>query len=290
MMLQVRYFLVAVQFFTRVPITGRLAQWMGFEPSWISRCTRFFPLIGLLLGLLLAALFNTLLLVFNQGISIIVTTVVGILVTGAFHEDGFADFCDGFGGGQTPERIITIMRDSRVGAYGAIGIVLMLLAKIQALSSLDAVWVGAALVIGHSASRGFAVFIMILLPYVETKITNKINLARDAKEDEVRMDEVQMVKVQVDTVKADRVKPVAAGLLLIDWLPALCFGFAPAILLAWTFDAWLPIGCGFLGATVVSMWMWRTLRRRLGGYTGDTLGATQQLAETIFYLGMLATV
>ena len=285
MMLQLRYFLVAVQFFTRIPITGRIAHWMGFEASWISRCTRFFPLIGLLLGILLAALFNTLLLVFNQSISIVITTVVGILITGAFHEDGFADFCDGFGGGQTPERIITIMRDSRVGAYGAIGIMLMLLTKIQALSSLDAVWVGAALVIGHSASRGFAVFIMIVLPYVESKITNKTNLVRDAKDDEVREDEVQ-----VDAVKADRVKPVAAGLLLSDWLPALCFGFLPAILLGWAFDAWLPIGCGLLCATVVSIWMWWNLRRRLGGYTGDTLGATQQLAETIFYLGMLATV
>ena len=264
-MLQLRYFLVAVQFFTRIPITGRTAQWMGFDPSWISRCTRFFPLIGLLLGLLLAAWFNTLLLVFSQSISIVLTTVVGILLTGAFHEDGFADFCDGFGGGQTPERIIAIMRDSRVGAYGAIGILLMLLIKIEALSSLDSVWVGAALVIGHSASRGFAVIIMILLPYVEVNIGNKIDLKNE-------------------------VKPVAAGLLLADWLPALCFGFVPAIALAWAFDAWLPIGCGLLCAAVSCSWMYWTLRRKLSGYTGDTLGATQQVAEAIFYLGILATV
>ena len=270
MILQLRYFLVAVQFFTRIPVTGRIAQWMGFDPTWISRCTRYFPLIGLLLGLLLAALFNTLLLVFSQGISIVIATVIGILLTGAFHEDGFADFCDGFGGGQTPERIITIMRDSRVGAYGAIGIVLMLLTKIETLSSLNAVWVGAALVVGHSASRGFAVIIMTLLPYVETNIANKINA--------------------IDDLASGTVKPVAAGLQLADWLPALCFGFVPAFTLAWAFDAWLPIGCGLLCASLITAWMFWTLRRKLGGYTGDTLGATQQLTEALFYLGMLATV
>ena len=274
-MLQIRYFLVAVQFFTRIPITGRVALWMGFDPTWISRCTRFFPLIGLLLGLFLATLFNTLLLVFSQGISIVLTTIAGILVTGAFHEDGFADFCDGFGGGQTPERIITIMRDSRVGAYGAIGIVLMLLTKIQALSSLDAVWVGAALVVGHSASRGFAVIVMTLLPYVETKhveknIANEINLKGG--------------------IEQNQPKPVAAGLQLQDWLPALCFGFMPALVLAWALDAWLPMSCGLLCAALLNTWMFLTLRRRLGGYTGDTLGATQQLTEVSFYLGMLATV
>ena len=263
MLLQLRYFLVAVQFFTRIPITGALAKWMGFETSWISRCTRFFPLIGLLLGIALGVLFKALHLVFDQTISVILTTIIGILATGAFHEDGFADFCDGFGGGQTPERIITIMRDSRVGAYGAIAIALMLITKIQLLASLDPLWVGAALVVGHSASRGFAVLIMMLLPYVETSAGNKLD-------------------------SCSAVKPVAAGLQIGDWVPALVFGFGPAIAVAWMTDSWLAMICGLLFSAAISAWMFWTLRRRLGGYTGDTLGATQQLSEVFFYLGCLA--
>ena len=265
MLLQLRYFLVAVQFFTRIPITGAVARWMGFEPSWISRCTRFFPLIGLLLGLGLAALFTLLTLIFNQSISIILTTIVGILATGAFHEDGFADFCDGFGGGQTPERIITIMRDSRIGAYGAIGIVFMLLTKIQLLSSLNSWWVGIAFVVAHSASRGFAVLIMLALPYVELDVAHKI----DPK---------------------DGVKPVAAGLGTGDWLPALIIGLLPAMIAAWMFDLWAAMSCGLLSAGAISAWLFYALRRRLGGYTGDTLGATQQLSEVFFYLGFLSMV
>jgi adenosylcobinamide-GDP ribazoletransferase len=119
---QLRLLCVATQFLTRLP-TPRLRE---FDPSWLSQSARYFPLIGVLIGAL--NLLVWWLASRRQPASVAIGLMMGIsmLLTGAFHEDGFADTCDGLGGGGSRERVLAIMKDSRIGAFGAIGLVLML--------------------------------------------------------------------------------------------------------------------------------------------------------------------
>ncbi len=260
-MLQIRLFLVAVQFFTRVPITGRLAQWMGFEPEWISRATRFFPLVGLLVGLACALLYYALIMILPQGVAVALVMVFSIMLTGAFHEDGFADFCDGFGGGNNPARVLEIMRDSRVGAYGAIGITLMLLIKFELLSNTKPQWLMMAIICSHVFSRACAVIVMSTLDYVELDLANKT---------------------------APAVKPVARHLNGSDKIIAASLTLSPLVLFAYAFDAWLVVTLACICALLACIWIRGKIKKTLGGYTGDTLGATQQLCEVFFLLGLLA--
>jgi adenosylcobinamide-GDP ribazoletransferase len=249
---QLKIFFIAVQFFTRIPVTGSLARWVGFEPSWISRATRFFPLVGLLVAVCMSLFFWLALQITVHGVALALTLAFGILLTGAFHEDGFADFCDGFGGGQNPEKIVEIMRDSRVGAYGAIAVAILMLIKYAGLWGKPLLSVVVALCFAHVVSRAAAVIIMTVLPYVESTLGNKTN---------------------------DQIKPVAQDLQWADQLMPLSTVLVVSFI------------CGHYGLTlrqlllslvmvgVAVLWMYSTLKRRLGGYTGDTLGATQQVCE-----------
>ena len=250
---QLRLFLIAVQFYTRVPIPT----WVGFDATWLTRSTRYFPLVGILVG---AASMVVMLLasgVLGERIGVLIAIVFGVLLTGAFHEDGFTDTCDGLGGGRTPEQALSIMKDSRIGAYGTIGIVLLLLIKWEALLRIDPL----ALVAAHGFSRGCAVLVMHTLPYLRADAESKA-------------------------------KPVAIGLQSRDAIVA--YGFAllavvPMLLAPTERTDLQAVAIALAAAVVVTLWFRRRLARRLGGYTGDTLGATQQLAEVAFYLGLAAT-
>lgn len=252
-MLQVRLFLIAVQFYTRVPIPA----WVGFEPEWLTRSTRYFPLVGGLVG---AAIMVVMLLasgVLGDRIGVLIAIAFGVLLTGAFHEDGFTDTCDGLGGGQTPAQALAIMKDSRIGAYGTIGIVLLLLVKWEALLRIDPL----AIVAAHGFSRGCAVLMMHTLPYLRADAESKA-------------------------------KPIAVGLRTGD--AAIAYGFAllavvPMLVAPTERTDLQAVAIALAAALLVTLWFRRRLARKLGGYTGDTLGATQQLAEVAFYLGLAAT-
>ena len=124
-----RHYLLALQFFTRIPVTGRLAQWVGYSSAMLRASAGHFPGVGWLVGGLVAA-FTALLLAGlpSAGFSPLVAAVWGtafwVLITGAFHEDGLADVADGLGGSQDRDRALSIMKDSRVGAFGAIAVLL----------------------------------------------------------------------------------------------------------------------------------------------------------------------
>ncbi|MDI6748430.1 MAG: adenosylcobinamide-GDP ribazoletransferase, partial [Rhodocyclaceae bacterium] len=177
-----------------------------------------------------------------------------LLATGAFHEDGLADSIDGCGGGWTKEQVLAIMKDSRIGSYGAIGIGLTLLAKFAALAHLVAVLPAptflAALIAGHAASRFAAVTLIAGLDYVREDASTKA-------------------------------KPLATRLGKGELAVAAVFGLAPCLL--------LPAASGGVAlalAALVTLLAARYFVRRIGGYTGDCLGATQQLTELAFYLGL----
>jgi adenosylcobinamide-GDP ribazoletransferase len=180
-----------------------------------------------------------------------------VLLTGGFHEDGWADTCDGLGGAVGRERALVIMKDSRIGAYGAMGLVLMLGLKAAALASLPLVAAVPALLLAHTASRAAAVLLIRLLPYAG----------------------------DVEHAKA---KPLARTISRAGMAVALGWVALLAVALALCQPAWrAALVLGLALAALTTAICARTWRRCLGGYTGDTLGATQQLAELAVLLGWL---
>ena len=137
----IRHFLLAIQFFTRIPITGKLAEWVGFSPAMLRASAAHFPGAGWVVGMIAAAVYGALSALLPAGgytplVAAVLSTVATVLVTGAFHEDGLADVADGLGGSYDPARALEIMKDSRVGAFGALALVLAVLAKVALLALL----------------------------------------------------------------------------------------------------------------------------------------------------------
>jgi adenosylcobinamide-GDP ribazoletransferase len=254
MIQQVRLFFIALQFFTRIPIPA----WVGFEASWLQHASRYFPLVGCVVGAIAGAVYYAAALVLPAPVAAVLSTAATIYATGAFHEDGFADTCDGLGGGMTPARALEIMKDSRIGAYGAIGIVCMLGTKLSALAMLPPWTAVAALVLAHPLSRLAAAGLIWRLAYVRGEGKAK-PLAQ------------QMTGGEFAIATISCVLPVAF-VLASGWA-------APATVLA-----------AVSAAPAAALWLGRKLVRRLGGYTGDCLGAVQQLAEALIYVAILATL
>jgi adenosylcobinamide-GDP ribazoletransferase len=236
----------ALMFFTRWPVRSNAA----WDPRSLEHAVAWFPLVGTVVGVV-AALVWWLAVVtlglpplIGSGLSLAAT----VLFTGAFHEDGWSDMCDGFGGAHTKERTLEIMKDSRVGAFGAVGLVLMLGLKWIAVASLPLGLVMVALVTLHMASRGAACLLMLGLRYA---------------------------------AEEGKAKPLATnpGQGRLSW--AIFTGFAPLILL----PGGPMVALALVGATLC---MRAIIKKRLDGYTGDCLGATQQLAELAGYLALLA--
>lgn len=260
-----RHYLLAVQFFTRIPVTGRLADWVGFSPAMLRASAAHFPGVGWLVGLVAAAVYAVLLMalpasVFSPLLAAVLCTVTTVLLTGAFHEDGLADLADGLGGSHDRHRALEIMKDSRVGAFGALALVLALLTKVSVLALLgDSTLTGeditrACVVIwlGHVWSRGAPLVLIALLPHVGDDAGSKS-------------------KPLADTVSV-RSLWTAAG-----W----CLG--ALLLAALELDA-ATLLAGLLAVVAALAWMGRLLARRLHGFTGDGLGATQQVCEIAFYI------
>ncbi|WP_350561035.1 adenosylcobinamide-GDP ribazoletransferase [Psychrobacter sp. CAL346-MNA-CIBAN-0220] len=258
---EIRLLLVATQFLTRLPVP----QFTDYHPQWLHQSSRHFPAVGLLVGLLCAGVFWLASSLFNPLVGAVISTIFGIKLTGAFHEDGLADTCDGLGGGLTRARTLEIMKDSRLGTYGTLGLVSALLLKITLLASLPLSVAMVALIIGHSASRLLCISLIALLPYGG---------------------EVEHAKAKP---MAQQLTPLQ-GLISSGWL--LLGGIIVMILLP---DAMRQISVGqwilaLVLALVATDYMRRLLRRRLDGYTGDGLGATQQLSEVAIYAGLAASL
>ena len=247
---QLGLFLCAVQFLTRLP-TPALT---GFEPDWISRSARYFPLVGLLVGGICAAVFWGASQLWTGALPALLAIGVGVLVTGAFHEDGLADTCDGLGGGGTSERRLEIMKESRIGTYGALGLGFVLSTKVAALATLP-VGLGAwTLVAAHAGGRGASVLAMRALAYV-----------RD--------------------VDGGKWKPAPSDLGFWEVLAAATFAALPLAL--------SPAGVvfqGLLAGALLALVLALVARRLLGGYTGDVLGAIEQVFELGFTLGVAAAL
>ena len=245
---QLRVALTAVMFLTRLPCPA----WVGHDAATLSRSSVWFPAVGVVVGLFGALAYTAAALAFEPWLCAAAALAATVWLTGAFHEDALGDTFDGFGGGWAPDDILRIMRDSRLGTYGTVALVLTLGARWGALSALGAgggTDVAAALVAAHALGRWTALPLILWLPYVRESGTGKPFAAS-----------VTPTRLVVGTL-------VTAAIL--------------AAALGWSA---IPVAATAAAVVVVGG---RTARARIGGMTGDVLGAVNQLVELAAYLVLL---
>ncbi|ALU26440.1 MULTISPECIES: adenosylcobinamide-GDP ribazoletransferase [Myroides] len=248
---ELTYFLTAVMFFTRIPIPFKVP----YSHEIMNKSQKYFPLIGYLVGGMAVLVYWVTSYLFSADIAIVLSMVSTVLLTGAFHEDGFTDVCDSFGGGYGKEKIMTIMKDSRIGAYGVIGIVLLLLLKFLALHNIAELSTSFLLVVmlnGHITSRFHAATAIYTHRYV-----------RDTDD--------------------SKSKPMANQKLSYS---SLLFSLILAIVPYILFDNWLFI-IAFFVSYIGKIYLTMYFKKHIGGYTGDCLGTIQQVCEALFYLTTL---
>ncbi len=238
--LELRLALYALTFLTRLPAPGPTRAWVGHAPDMLARSARWFPAVGLVVGAIAAAVWLAASAALPPAVAAGLALAAGIAVTGALHEDGLGDCCDGLGGHAPRERALEIMRDSRIGAYGAAGLVFSIGLRWAALAALDPASGAAALLIAHSGGRAMIAAALALAGYARTE-----GLATSAGGVESREALVALA--------------IALGVAVVLGLGAGALAFLVA-------------------AIAAGVMLWR-LVRRLGGYTGDGLGAIEQVAE-----------
>jgi adenosylcobinamide-GDP ribazoletransferase len=244
---EIQIFFTALMFYTRIPCP----KWVNHSQEYLNKATRYFPLIGWIVALGVVTVLYTTQFILPTTIAVLLAMVTSIFITGAFHEDGFADMCDGFGGGWTKQKILDIMKDSQSGAYGVIGTVFLILIKffiLVELVELDLKNTIITLFLASVLSRFAAVYIMFTDEYV--------------REDEL-----------------SKSKPIAKKLSIQNFLMASIW-VVPAFLLTGSFYFLLLLVPVFLVTTYLKSYF----KRWIGGYTGDCLGAAQQINEVVILI------
>lgn len=241
-----RLFLIAAQFLTRWPAPRNLET----DEKELGQAAMFFPLVGAFVGASGALLHASLLNFLPPSTCALLTLVYFSFITNAFHEDGLADAFDGFGGGWTRERALEIMRDSRVGTFGALALIFLALAKYNFLSMLATSVIWRWLIVAHTAARWTTLPLCLWLPYAREEGQGKLVARR-----------LSYGGAAIATLS------LLATLALLNWREAAVAG---AVAVA---------------APLLTGWYYR---RRIGGVTGDCLGATNQLTEVAIYLAAVA--
>ncbi|CAB3769448.1 adenosylcobinamide-GDP ribazoletransferase [Paraburkholderia humisilvae] len=239
---ELRYFFTALSYFTRVPAP----RWVGYAPHYLNGAARYFPLVGVLVGALGALVYLAALRFFPAGIAVLLSMAATLFVTGAFHEDGLADCADAFGGAYSREDVLRIMQDSRIGAFGAIALVIALALKWQTLAVLPPLRAAWLMIAAHAASRACAISYLVTLDYVRAE---------------------------------GKAKPVAQR------MTRGAFAWAMLLGVPWLFWPDWREGCLITGVLfALRIALGRYFVRRVGGYTGDCLGLAQQIFELAIYL------
>ncbi len=242
-------------FYTRIPCPKNITH----HPDYLNKATRYFPFIGWIVGSISFLAYFLFAQFLSTEIAVILAIIASILTTGAFHEDGFADVCDGFGGGWAKEKILMIMKDSAIGAYGAIGLVLLFLLKFKLLSESVSLFTNNILLVfllfisAHSLSRLAAISIIFTHQYSREDASSKS-------------------------------KPIAKQYTWKEVFGSFFFGLVPLIVFSY-FD--LKFLLAVIPVFITRYFLARYFQKWIDGYTGDCLGATQQVCEVVFYLSIL---
>ena len=234
-------FLVATQFLTRLPVPR-----VRFDPDSLSRAAKFFPLVGLGMGLGASVLQRIAAPHLSHPLVALLVLTFLVLITSGLHEDGLADTADGFGGGWNREQVLTILRDSRIGSFGALALVLSVLARFLLLSNLPV-----------NRFTAFVVSAHVLCRWTTLPLSYFLRSARESDGQGARI--------------AQKISP--ASLLICTLLSfAIVFYFMRT-------EFWIPV----LVALVITALSGLYYSRRIGGVTGDCFGATNQLTEIAIY-------
>ena len=237
-----RRFLLAVQFLTRFPVPRGLAT----TEAELGQAAGFFPLVGVVVGASAGAVFVLAQRYAPLSVAVFLTLVFAAFITNGFHEDGLADTFDGLGGGWTKDRALEIMRDSRIGTYGSLALIFLVLGKYTFLTTLEPRHIWRWLILAHTASRWTVLPLCLWLPYARAEGQGKL-VARQIGFTAFFIGSLTLLLV----------------LLLFPWQIAL-------VALAVVASVTLLSGLYF--------------KRRLDGITGDCLGAANQLTELALYL------
>lgn len=248
---EIRYFFTALMFFTRIPCPS----WVDHSAEYLNKSRKYFPLIGWIVGGLSALIFWGFQAIFPANISLILSMIASVWITGAFHEDGFTDVFDAFGGGWGKENILKIMKDSRIGAYGVIAMCLLLLLKFYLLLEINQ--------LGHS---------LVLIALINAHATSRFIASTFVHTHDY-----------VQDLETSKSKPIAnSRLSFSEMLYSFLFAVLPFCLFSkWQFLIILPI------TYLSKIYLGYYFKKHIGGYTGDCLGATQQIAEVVFYLSIV---
>lgn len=251
--------LLAVQFLTRLPVPGTHGLSADAARAGLVRAVGWFPLVGAMIGAMTAMIALAAAMLWPAPVAVAIALIVEARLTGAFHEDALADFCDGFGGGQSADDVLRIMRDSRIGSYGSVGLILAigLRAALMAtiLTSQSVVSAAGAIVAASAFGRLLAVAVMVIVPPAPVGQ----GLARD----------------------------VGAGV----GIAALAFALLTALPGLGFFVVWHPLRM-VAALALAALFAWRLRRvllRRLGGSTGDCLGFAAYAGQLILLLAATAT-
>jgi adenosylcobinamide-GDP ribazoletransferase len=248
---QWQLFLLALSFFSRIPVAHNLP----YSSQRMQQCGRYFPMVGAVIAALCYLSFSVLAELLPSQTALFFMIVISLLLTGAFHEDGLADMSDGIGGALSGEKRLEIMKDSRIGTYGAVSLFLALLGKFVLLTSvieIGTVPFGVVIAVGYISSRSIAASMIFNTTYVSN--LNQSKSKSVAQSQSAR--ELGMI--------------VVCGAIPIVFLPftAMLLCFCALLLCRYLFKSWLM--------------------RRIGGYTGDCLGALQQISELMIYTILVA--
>lgn len=253
---ELKIFFTALMFYTQIPCP----KWVGYSPEMLNKSTRYFPLIGWIVGGISFIIYHLFSLLFSLELSVVFSIAVGVLVTGSFHEDGLADSFDGFGGGWTKAKILDIMKDSRLGTYGAVALIFLFTMKFLALHEFlnnskdqSSFYIAMTFINYHSLSRFTAIHITFTSEYSRDDATSKS-------------------------------KPIAKKISYKEVIGVYIFGLLPLFILCiYSYQflyLLLPLG-------ILYFFSQRYFNKWIDGYTGDCLGAVEQLAEIIILLTYL---
>jgi len=250
---QLNLFYLALSFFTRLPVPKT----MHYSESLLNKANRYFSLVGLVTGLLLALSYLTISTFLPANMSILLMMGISLLLTGAFHEDGLADMADGIGGAFTIEKRLTIMKDSRIGTYGAVTLIITLLLKFTLLVELanqDSNHLLLAIVLAEMLSRAIAGSLISAMPYVSD-------------------------------IEQSKSKPLAQAQSFSELATLLLIGVAPLIFYS------SEVIFSLLSILLIFRWLFKQwLMSKIGGFTGDCLGAGQQICELLIYLTLVSHI
>ncbi len=232
---------VAFQFLTRIPLPS-----IPFELDSLSRAIKFFPLVGLVVGIGAVVVQRLLVSHLGRPLVAVIVLVYLVLITGCLHEDGLADTADGLGGGWTREQILLILKDSRIGSYGATALILSLLARYSLLTLLPMEHFAAYVISAQVLARWSSLPLSYFLPPAREGAGQGARIAK------------------------------------LTSLPSLIFGSALTFLIVGFALRWLALAPLLMALVAVLLTGWLYFKK-IGGVTGDCFGATTQLTEIAVY-------